>query len=95
MKRIREKVFMRRFNATVVLHCFPSYAFITACRLSSKVNFKWWEERAAKDAQKEMEHRELMQGETEAIATALADALNARMAPGRKPFSADSIKVKR
>ena len=56
----------------------------------------WFEEGATYDVGKDTQRRKMKMKEVDAIATALAEALNekAEMMPGRKPFDKAAIKTK-
>ena len=62
----------------------------------SKCSFVWFEEGATYDVGKDTRRRKMKMKEVDAIATALAEALNekAEMMPGRKPFDKAAIKTK-
>ena len=81
-----------------ILIQFTRYRFITAFE-KSKCSFKWFEEEATYDVGKETRRREMKTKEVDAIATALAEALNEKAEDGRtngrKPFNKAAIKVKR
>ena len=80
-----------------ILIQFTRYHFISAIKhTSTKVKFLWYKEGATVHVQKGMKDRNLDEEEKDAIASALANALNeAGREKGLKAFDQASIKVKR